>query len=83
MIEKTLFVTLFAAAALGLAATGASANTVKACSKGGIDCIVKEVRKAPLGQQYKTSAGHWVYCTGDCRDSIRRNYIDFWVRHGG
>jgi hypothetical protein len=61
----------------------ASAKNIKICGKGGTGCITTQVRNTALGQQYRAPNGNWRYCQGDCRDTVRRRYLEFWLRHGG
>lgn len=82
---------LVAVAASGLWAGGALANTeraggiktIKACGKGGLDCVTSQVRRTALGEQYRGPNGQWRWCQGDCRDTIRKGYIEFWQYQGG
>jgi hypothetical protein len=71
------------AAVTAIWAGSASARTIKTCGKGGTGCITTQVRSTPLGEQYRASNGNWRYCQGDCRDTLRRRYLEFWLRHGG
>jgi hypothetical protein len=83
--KAAVFVAISALSALW--AGGASANdairTVKACGKGGTGCMETQVRRTALGEQYRGPNGQWRYCQGDCRDTIRKGYLEFWLRHGG
>lgn len=75
------------AAVAGIWSSSASANsaikTIKACGKGGTGCVTTQVRRTALGDQYRASNGNWRYCQGDCRDHLRKRYLEFWLRHGG
>lgn len=54
-------------------------GTITACSTwGNFGCATAEVRRGPLGLQYRTKEGTWVDCASDCRDTLRRNTVDFW-----
>ncbi len=58
-------------------------NSVRACGRISSKCKTTELRKGPKGYQYRTASGKWRYCKGDCRDSIRHDYLDFWFYQGG
>lgn len=51
---------------------------VTACSKHGNGCYSAPLRETKLGPQMRLKGGTWVYCRGDCRDSLREDTVDFW-----
>lgn len=54
-------------------------KTVTACSTyGRHGCYTAPVRQTPLGPQMRLKGGTWIWCEGDCRDTLRRETIDFW-----
>ena len=61
-------------------AIAASKNgTVTACSTNGRHgCYTAPVRQTKLGPQMRLKGGAWIWCEGDCRDTLRRATIDFW-----
>jgi hypothetical protein len=74
----------FAAAPL-LAASDAeaksrkSAGTVTACSKlGGFDCYTARVVRSRVGPKLVLRGGTKIDCGYDCRDTLRRETVDFW-----
>lgn len=87
MLGQKVALSIAVAAAACLWAGSASANyavkTVTACGKGGTGCMSTQVRRTAMGDQYRGPNGQWRYCQGDCRDTIRRSYLEFWLRHGG
>ena len=91
MVRRAMTVCLTAVAASGLWAASAMANTervasvktIKACGKGGLDCVTSQVRRTAMGEQYRGSNGQWRWCQGDCRDTIRKGYIECWQYQGG
>ena len=85
-MDRTLQIVCFTAA---LCATAAPAlareramdkrGTVTACSTyGRHGCYTAPVRQTPLGAQLRLKGGTWIWCEGDCRDTLRRETIDFW-----
>lgn len=53
-------------------------GVVTACSKYSNGCYSAPLRETRLGPQMRLKGGTWVYCRGDCRDSLREDTIDFW-----
>lgn len=53
-------------------------RVITACSWRGHKCITTRTRHLRLGEQYLAPGGSWRWCSGDCRDSLRREVIDFW-----
>lgn len=51
---------------------------VTACSKYSNGCYSAPLRETRLGPQMRLKGGTWVYCRGDCRDSLREDTVDFW-----
>ena len=62
----------------GLLHAGKTLKPVKACSAYGNGCLVAPVREMPLGLQAQLKSGTWIYCRGDCRETIRQDVLDFW-----
>lgn len=61
------------------AAANSKLPTVTACSTyGRHGCYTAPVRQTPLGPQMRLKGGTWIWCEGDCRDTLRRETIDFW-----
>lgn len=53
-------------------------STVTACSRYGFDCYTAPVRQTSLGPQMRLKGGTWIWCETDCRDTLRRETVDFW-----
>ena len=71
-----LAATAFAPAAM---AVNVKSATVTACSTNGRHgCYTAPVRQTRLGPQMRLKGGTWIWCEGDCRDTLRRATIDFW-----
>ena len=75
--------TIIALAITSFAPVAVAANlksaTVTACSTNGRHgCYTAPVRQTPLGPQMRLKHGTWIWCEGDCRDTLRRATIDFW-----
>jgi len=88
-VKRTLMLTLISALAVaGLAggqaaAGGKSAGHAKryvtACSKNGhFTCYTAELRSNRLGGQLVLNRGTVIDCGSDCRDTLRRETVDFW-----
>lgn len=45
---------------------------------GNPDCYTAPVRATRHGPQFRLKSGRWVDCSGDCRDTLRRETVDFW-----
>jgi hypothetical protein len=57
----------------------AAGATITACSTyGHHTCVTAQVRQTPLGPQFRKKGGAWNWCEGDCRDTLRRDTVDFW-----
>lgn len=88
MPNKTMTLAACLAATITLAAAPAwagkrggesrSLGTVTACSSYGEGCYTAPVRQTRLGPQMRLKGGMWIYCEGDCRDTLRRETVDFW-----
>lgn len=79
-VSKLVF---FVATLISVCSTAVNAKTITVCGKGGSGCLTTEIRSTKLGEQYRAINGNWRYCRGDCKDTIRKNYLEFWLRHGG
>lgn len=54
-------------------------GSVTACSTyGNHGCVTAKIRQTQLGLQYRSKGGSWIWCEHDCRDTIRRDTVDFW-----
>jgi len=53
-------------------------GTIRTCSKYGSECVTARVRMTNLGPQYLSPGGNWIWCETDCRDTLRRDTVDFW-----
>lgn len=69
--------TLFAADAQAKQ-RGNNANHVTACSRSGFDCTTARLIKSPVGPKLVLRGGAKIDCSYDCRDTLRRNTVDFW-----
>jgi hypothetical protein len=45
---------------------------------GNAACYTAPVRMTTSGPQFRLTSGRWVDCAGDCRDTLRRETVDFW-----
>ena len=61
--------------------TDAAAETVTACSRYGKGCITAPVRRSRNGAEVRFPGGSWIGCSGDCREKLRDESIDFWDTH--
>jgi hypothetical protein len=52
--------------------------TFTACSRYGNGCVSSRVRRAALGAQVQLRSGTWIYCRGDCRQTLLEETVDFW-----
>ncbi|MFA5952672.1 MAG: hypothetical protein WC807_20620 [Hyphomicrobium sp.] len=88
-MKRTLLLTLISAFAVsGLAGRQAAAGVknanhakrfVTACSQNGhFTCYTAELRSTPLGGQLVLKRGTVIDCGSDCRDTLRRETVDFW-----
>jgi hypothetical protein len=67
------------ATSLPVAADQRGAGKITACSTyGRHGCVTARVRMTRLGPQYRSPGGNWIWCEVDCRDTLRRDTIDFW-----
>jgi hypothetical protein len=64
----------------GFVAT-ASAESVTACSRYGKGCVTAPVRHTRQGREVRFPNGTWVNCSGDCREKLRDESLDFWDTH--
>lgn len=59
----------------------ASADSVTACSRYGKGCLTAPVRRTRQGLEVRFPGGTWVNCSGDCREKLRDETLDFWDTH--
>lgn len=84
---KSISVLALAAMAMGPLALAAQAtdtrmggSKVTACSKFHKGkCTTASVKNTPLGQKVRLKGGSEVWCSGDCRDTLRKSTVDFWM----
>lgn len=72
---------LVLAAVLSIVAQGAIAlpEAVTAQSRYGNGSATGAVRMNPRGYpEVQLPSGTWIDCAGDCREAMRRIYLDFW-----
>lgn len=56
------------------------ASTVTACSTlGGFDCYTARVEQSRVGRKLVLRGGTRIDCGPDCRDTLRRETVDFWT----
>ena len=72
---------LVATAFFSLPATEAAAESVTACSRYGKGCVTAPVRRTRFGAEVRFPGGTWIGCSGDCREKLRDESIDFWDTH--
>jgi hypothetical protein len=59
--------------------TGRNVGTVTACSTNGhFTCYSAPVRTGRYGKVMRLNGGTWISCEGDCRDTLRKETVDFW-----
>ena len=88
--------TLILAAALGSAALASAANaqsrrayagpgygTVTAESRYTGQLITAPVRPGPNGAQLQLPGGTWIDCGRSCRETLRRETVDYWQSRDG
>jgi hypothetical protein len=76
---------------LGLLASGGQAEaqsrqksgargqgTVTACSIYGNGCRTAPVRRGRNDDEFRMPGGTWIPCRQSCKDTLRREVIDFW-----
>lgn len=59
----------------------ASAESVTACSRFGKGCVTAPVRRTKQGLEVRFPGGTWIGCSGDCREKLRDEHLDFWDTH--
>lgn len=70
---------LVAADAAGARELRRSSGTVTACSeRGHFDCYTARVVQSPVGRKMVLKHGTVIDCGYDCRDTLRRETVDFW-----
>lgn len=73
---KTIVVVLGASLLL---AAPTFAKKVTACSKQNFEkCVTGQTKQAKHGKKVRLPGGTWVYCAGDCKNTLRRYTVDFW-----
>lgn len=79
-LQSAALFTLFLTALSPIAAAAKSQpTTVTACSTNGRSgCYTAPLRQTTLGPQMRLKGGTWIWCEGDCSDTLRRATIDFW-----
>lgn len=60
------------------AVAGSRAGSVTACSHYGNGCVTGAVRRWRRGYQVQLPSGFWEDCERDCRETLRRQQLDFW-----
>jgi len=56
----------------------ASQGTVTACSIYGNGCRTAPLRRASNDYEFRLPGGTWMSCKQSCKDTFRREVIDFW-----
>lgn len=51
---------------------------VTACSTYGSDCYTAKLVRSPVGWKMRLKGGTLVDCSATCRDTLRRETVDFW-----
>lgn len=59
----------------------AAADSITACSRYGKGCITAPVRRTRQGLEVRFPGGTWINCSGDCREKLRDEHLDFWDTH--
>ncbi len=56
-----------------------AAGRVTACSTNGHHaCYTARLVRSPTGMKMRLKGGTLIDCAGDCRDTLRRETVDFW-----
>ncbi len=75
------------AASLGMAALAAAPadaaqqggkRYVTAVSRYGNGTLTAPIRPARFGYEVQLPGGVWIDCAGDCRETLRRQKLDYW-----
>lgn len=53
-------------------------GVVKACSIYGNGCTTAPVRAGRNDYEFRLPGGTWVSCKQSCKDTLRRETVDFW-----
>lgn len=53
-------------------------GVVKACSIYGNGCTRAPIRRASNDYEFRLPGGTWVSCKQSCKDTLRRETVDFW-----
>lgn len=59
----------------------AVADSITACSRYGKGCVTAPVRRTRQGLEVRFPNGTWINCSGDCREKLRDEHLDFWDTH--
>ncbi len=54
------------------------AGVVSACSIYGNGCTTAPIRRAGNDYEFRLPGGTWVSCKQSCKDTLRRETVDFW-----
>jgi hypothetical protein len=65
-------------AAAGYARRETDGGQVTSCSRFGNGCMTVRTRKGRLVDEMQLPSGTWYDCRGDCRETLRQDFIDFW-----
>jgi hypothetical protein len=57
---------------------GGGEGVVSACSIYGNGCTSAPVRRAGNDYEFRLPGGTWVSCKQSCKDTLRRETVDFW-----
>jgi len=57
---------------------GEGQGTVTACSNYGNGCRSAPIRRAANDYEFRMPGGTWMSCQQSCKDTLRREVIDFW-----
>lgn len=55
-----------------------SGATVTACSQYGNGCQTVPLRRGANDDEFRLPGGTWMRCKQSCKDTLRREVIDFW-----
>lgn len=87
-LRTVLGATLAASVILGLAGAadaqsrkgsrGDGQGVITSCSNYGNGCQSAPIRRAANDYEFRMPGGTWVPCQQSCRDTLRREVIDFW-----
>jgi hypothetical protein len=85
MLPKLLLVAATGLAIVAIAAPGHAQRkrdrdqgTVKVCSTYGNGCTSAPIRRAANDYEFRMPGGTWFPCRQSCKDTLRREVLDFW-----